>query len=95
MAEVAGGSNSERTIHSGFSTLIAALDQLPTHTTTQDCVEQADTITLYNLLFSYPTGPPVLVSVTENCLPAIDNGNLQADNAANVLAIIRNLLQSH
>jgi hypothetical protein len=87
-----GGSSSQRTIHSGFSTLIAALDQLPTHTTTNGCQEQADTVDMYYLLFSYPTGPRVLVSVQNNCLPAIENGYLQADNATSVLALDRNLL---
>jgi hypothetical protein len=92
-----GGSSSQQTILTGFSTLIAALDQLPTHTTTNGCQEQPDTVAgdIYNLLFRYPTGPPVLVSVSTNCLPAIDNGNLQADYATGVLALVRNLLHSH
>lgn len=90
-----GGGSSQRTVHSGFSTLIAALDQLPTRTTTHGCQEQADTVDMYNLLFSYPTGPRVLVSVSENCLPAIENGYLQADNATSVLELVRNLLHPH
>ncbi|HEV2886915.1 MAG TPA: hypothetical protein VGX49_08395 [Jatrophihabitans sp.] len=90
------GGSSQRTIHSGFSTLIAALNQLPTHTTTNSCQEQANPGTgdIYNLLFSYPTGPPVLVNVFENCLPAIHNGNLQADNATDVLPLVLDLLRS-
>jgi hypothetical protein len=90
-----GSISSQRTVHSGFSTLIAALDQLPTHPTTNSCEEQADIIDMYNLLVSYPTGPPVRLSVQDNCLPAIENGSLQADNPTSVLPLVQNLLHPH
>ena len=89
-----GGNSTQRTVGSGFSALVSALNRLPTSATTSSCQPQpqAGPERQYNLLFSYPVGPPALVSVTDNCLPAIDNGNLQADDAATVLPLIRDLL---
>ena len=46
----------------------------------------------YQIFFSYPEGPPVLVSILVGCHPAIDNNGLQANSASSVIPVIRQLL---
>jgi hypothetical protein len=45
------------------------------------------------LLFSYPEGPPVSVSITSGCHPEIDNPDLQSNSASSILPVIQQLLK--
>jgi hypothetical protein len=45
------------------------------------------------MFFSYPEGPPVLVSILIGCHPAIGNGDLQASSASSVVPVVRQLLK--
>ncbi len=47
----------------------------------------------YEIFFSYPEGPPVLVSILIGCHPAIGNGDLQATSASSVVPVVRQLLK--
>jgi hypothetical protein len=82
-----------RTFSSGYRALTSALNSLPAHPSTHTCVGGlGPTTPLYELLFSYPQGPPVQVIITGGCQPAIDNGSLQSPSARTIAPIIQHLL---
>ena len=83
-----------RTITSGYQALARALDRLPTRISTHACSGSPGPGSYYELLFSYPQGPPVSVTVAVGCHPAIDNGGVQAASASSVMPIIRQLLKA-
>ena len=45
----------------------------------------------YQLLFSYPEGPPVSVFILSGCRPEIDNLDLQSNSASSILPVIQQL----
>jgi hypothetical protein len=83
-----------RTLTSGYQALVSALNQLPTRPSTRSCSGTPSPAAGYQLLFSYPEGPPVLVSILSGCDPAIDNLDLQADSASSILPVIQQLLRA-
>jgi hypothetical protein len=82
-----------RTLTSGYQTLVSALNRLPTRPSTGSCSGTPSRSAGYQLLFSYPEGPPVLVSILSGCHPEIDNLGLQADSASSILPVIQHLLK--
>jgi hypothetical protein len=83
-----------RTVTSGYQALVRALDRLPTRTSTRTCSGSPGPNSFYQLLFSYPKGPPVSVDVAVGCHPAINNDSLQAASASTVMPIIQQLLKA-
>jgi len=83
-----------RVIGSGYGRLAAALNALPTRLSTRSCSERGPSRQQYQLLFSYPKGPPALVDIRTGCYPEIDSLSLQANSARSVLPIIKRLLRS-
>jgi len=91
-------------VRSGYQALVAALDSLPTRLSTRGCssshrrsggsARSRRSRLNYQLLFSYPIGPPVRVDIITGCYPEIDNYSLQADNASIIIPIINRLLRS-
>jgi hypothetical protein len=82
------------TLTSGYQTLVSALNRLPTRPSTHSCSQSTGRSPQeYRLLFSYPEGPPVLVSVLSGCHPEIDNFDLQSNNASSILPLIQQLLK--
>ncbi|RCG31792.1 hypothetical protein DQ384_09690 [Sphaerisporangium album] len=59
--------------------LARTLNSLDTVTSQNSCQGTGDAEERsIRLIFDYPEGPPAAVSITMNCVPAIDNGLLQA-----------------
>ncbi len=82
-----------RTLTSGYQSLVSALNRLPTRPSTRSCAPTpTPSAPEYQLLFSYPEGPPVLVSILSGCHPEIDNLDLQSDGASSILPAIQQLL---
>jgi hypothetical protein len=82
------------TLTSGYQALVSALNRLPTRPSTGICSPApGPSAPEYQLLFSYPEGPPVLVSILSGCHPEIDNLDLQSDSASSILPIIQHLLK--
>ncbi|HLQ54822.1 MAG TPA: hypothetical protein VK162_11170 [Streptosporangiaceae bacterium] len=82
-----------RTLTSGYQTLVSALNSLPARPSTRSCSPTPrPSAPKYQLLFSYPQGPPVLVSIISGCHPEIDNLSLQSNSASSILPIIQQLL---
>ena len=82
------------TLTSGYQTLVSALNRLPTRPSTRSCSPSpGSSAPEYQLLFSYPQGPPVLVSILSSCHPEIDNLDLQSDSASSILPVIQELLK--
>jgi hypothetical protein len=82
-----------RTLTSGYQTLVSALNSLPARPSTRSCSPPPrPSAPKYQLLFSYPQGPPVRVSVISGCHPEIDNLSLQSNSASSILPIIQQLL---
>jgi hypothetical protein len=82
-----------RTLTSGYQTLVAALNSLPTRLSTASCSPGPGPAGPgYQLLFTYPRGPAVDVDITPRCHPEIDNLSLQSASATTILPIIRHLL---
>lgn len=78
---------------SGYQALTSALNALPVHPSTHYCGSRPGSeTTFYLLLFSYPQGPPVQVTINGNCAPAIDNNSLQSASASTIAPIIQHLL---
>jgi hypothetical protein len=79
------------TITSGYQALVRALNRLPTQPSTGRCSPSpASSIpTWYDLYFSYPYGPPVLVEIAVGCYPEVSNLYLESHSANTVLPIIR------
>ncbi len=76
-----------------YQALTTALNALPTRPSTRACTGgPGPAPQFYELLFSYPQGPPVLVTVVASCHPAVDNLSLQSQSASTVLPIIKRLL---
>ena len=76
-----------------YQALTTALNALPTRPSTQACTGgPGPAPQFYELLFSYPQGPPVLVTVVASCHPAIDNSGLQSPSASTIVPIIQRLL---
>ena len=83
-----------RRLTSGYRDLVAALNALPTRTSTFGCQSRPPFHGQnYELEFAYPQGPPVQVWITAYCYPAIDNFSLQANSAKNIVPIIKWLLR--
>jgi hypothetical protein len=81
-----------RTVATSYQALVSALNRLPTRPSTLDCSGTPGPAGAYELFFSYPEGPPVLVSILVGCHPAIGNGDLQANSASSVMPVIQQLL---
>jgi hypothetical protein len=85
-----------RTLTSGYQALTAALNALPTRPSTHECSGgPGPGAPFYELLFSYPQGPPVQVTIDAGCHPAIDNGALQSQSARTIVPIIQHLLTTN
>ena len=83
-----------RTLTSGYQSLVSALNRLPALPSGlpgANCPPPAPSAQ-YQLLFSYPQGPPVLVFIFVGCHPEIFNGNLRAANASSILPVIQQML---
>jgi hypothetical protein len=80
-----------RTLTTGYQALTSALNSLPVRPSTHTCTGGPGP-PFYQLLFSYPHGPPVQVTIAGRCHPAVDNGSLQAPTARTILPIIQHLL---
>jgi hypothetical protein len=79
---------------SGYQPLVLALNRLPTRPSTRSCSPSPKpSAPVYQLLFSYPEGPPVSVFIVSGCYPEIDNLGLQSNSASSILPIIRQLLK--
>lgn len=83
-----------RTITSGYQALVRALDRLPTRVSTRSCSGSPGPGSYYQLLFSYPEGPAVSVSIAVGCHPEIDNLDLQSASASSVMPLVRQLLKA-
>jgi len=83
-----------RVIRSGYGSLVAALNALPTRVSTRGCSGRGPSGQRYRLLFSYPSGPPTVVDIMTGCYPEIDNLSLQANSAKRILPIIGRLLHA-
>jgi hypothetical protein len=81
-----------RTLTSGYQALVSALNRLPTRPSTHGCSGTPGPSGAYQIFFSYPEGPPVLVSILIGCHPAIGNDDLQATSASSVMPVVRQLL---
>jgi hypothetical protein len=82
------------TLNSGYQTLVSALNRLPVSVSTLSCSPSpAPSAPQYQLLFSYPEGPPVLVIITSGCYPEVDNLGLQSNSATTVFPVIQLLLK--
>jgi hypothetical protein len=82
-----------RTLTSGYQALVSALNRLPARSSTRSCSGSPGPSTSYQVFFSYPEGPPVMVTILVGCHPAIDNLDLQSDNASSVMPVIQQLLK--
>jgi hypothetical protein len=82
-----------RTVTTSYQALVSALNRLPTRPSTHSCSGTPGPSVAYQIFFSYPEGPPVLVSLLVGCHPAIDNDNLQANSASSILRVIQQLLK--
>jgi hypothetical protein len=81
-----------RTVATSYQALVSALNRLPTRPSALGCSGTLGPSGAYELFFSYPEGPPVLVTILIGCHPAIGNGDLQANSASSVIPVIRQLL---
>ena len=81
-----------RTVATSYQVLVSALNRLPTRPSALGCSGTPGPSGAYELFFSYPEGPPVLVTILIGCHPAIGNGDLQANSASSVIPVIRQLL---
>ena len=82
------------TLTSGYQTLVSALNRLPTRPSTRSCSPSPrPSAPSYQLLFSYPVGPPVSIFITNGCYPEVDNLDLQSNSASSILPVIRQLLK--
>jgi hypothetical protein len=55
-------------------------------------VTAAQTPSFYDLLFTYEEGPPVALRVMPRCTPPIMGGELGADDATQVTALLRTIV---
>jgi hypothetical protein len=76
-----------------LSNLEAVLNSLSTRPSTNGCAPTATKTQDFNLVFSYPSGPDVTVSVDAGCDPEIDNMSLQASDDGTVVKLLRSLLR--
>lgn len=83
-----------RTVTTSYQALVSALNRLPTRPSTHGCSGTPGPSGAYEIFFSYPEGPPVLVSILIGCHPAIGNGDLQATSASSVMPVVRQLLNA-
>ncbi len=77
----------------GLLQLRDLLNREPTFTSTNGCHQSVNPV-FYTLIFSYGVGPPVVVSVAKGCVPAINNGSLQANDGTAAVALIQGYLQA-
>jgi hypothetical protein len=80
------------TVTSGFTSLVDALNDLPTRHSGWHCIVVDSSIASYVLQFRYAEGPSVIVNVLGGCQPAILNGNLVASDAGPVVPQVEQLL---
>src|SRR5262249_11876337 len=78
-----------RTLTAGFQALPSGPTPPPASPSTHTCSGGPP---FYQLLFSYPDGPPVRVTIAGSCHPAIDNGSMQSPSARTILPIIQDML---
>src|SRR5262249_57168978 len=64
-----------RTLTAGFQALTSALNSLPASPSTHTCSGGPP---FYQLLFSYPAGPPARAPIAASCHPPITNGAMQS-----------------
>jgi hypothetical protein len=88
-----GGRSTRRTTTSGYQQLTTALNQLPTGPWGHGCNPGTQPVSMYNLLFDYAEGPPVVVTISPNCTPAVSNRSLQSSDASKVLPLLDQLLR--
>jgi hypothetical protein len=82
-----------RTVYSGYGHLVAALNALPARPSTRSCTSvPRKSGRSYRLLFSYPQGPAVQVSIEGRCSPQIDNLSLQSGSGRGIVPIIERLI---
>ncbi len=82
-----------RTLRSGYRSLVAALNALHASPWDGSCTRAPGRPgPSYRLLFGYPRGPAVRVTVDGRCLPAINNISLEAASARTIVSIIEALL---
>jgi len=79
----------ETSVVERFTSVLGALRTSPT-TGAMSCKQDGQPSTIVS--FGYAEGPPVNVDVNPSCRPAIDNGNLQANDPTTVLPLIQELL---
>jgi hypothetical protein len=78
---------------SGYQDLTSALNLLPARPSTNTCSGGGGPAApFYRLLFSYPQGPPVQVTIAGGCRPAINNSSLQSPSASTIVPVISHLL---
>lgn len=79
-----------RTYTSGYGDLVAALNGLPTTLSTRGCGPSPEgPDAFHRLIFSYPQGPGVSISILTGCLPEVDNLSLQSHSAKTILPLLR------
>ena len=78
--------------HPRLLRLLTLLNGEPRFTSTESCHQTTSEPVFYTLIFRYNIGPPVVVSVARGCVPAVDNGSLQAKNGTAALALIQRYL---
>jgi hypothetical protein len=81
-----------RTVTTNYQGLVSALNRLPTRPSTHSCSGTPGPSAAYQIFFSYPEGPPVLVSILVGCHPAVDNDGVQSDSASSIMPVIQQLL---
>jgi len=62
-----------------FQPLVAELNALRTRPSTNSCTPAGELVA-FEARFSYPSGPPVVVSITKNCNPSLSNRSLDAND---------------
>lgn len=83
-----------RTLMAGYQALVTALNALPTFLSTRSCSWSPGLHgPSYRLLFSYPQGPAVQVSINGRCSPSVDNLGLQSVSARTIVPVIEALLR--
>jgi hypothetical protein len=79
--------------HARLVHLRGLLNRESTFTSTNSCHESGSPV-FFSLIFGYNTGPPVTVSVAHGCVPAINNGSLQATVGSAVFGLVQRYLKA-
>jgi hypothetical protein len=81
-----------RVSHARLVHLRELLNRERTFMSTNGCHESGNPVFL-TLIFDYPSGPPVTVTVAHGCVPAINNGSLQATYGSAVFGLVQRYLK--